>query len=137
MSSEESGLADELFALVERDQGYSYISDGNGHMTRDQIVAVARASLEAHERCARALRRWLADSAVRHGRCEMPHVGRHYAAWLCVVSKDGAGVTHLHVCGTHARGFTGRERFKVQPIEKGKKLGSRTSTGCPGTAHSQ
>lgn len=44
-------LNDELFQLVERDQGYAFISDGMGSMTREQFFAMARRALK-HSRAA-------------------------------------------------------------------------------------
>lgn len=127
MSAETEALATDLYAVIEADQGFSYISDGVGNMTRTEILDIARKSLASHERCVRLLRGWLARADVKHGDCQMPHDGRRYAAWLCVT--DGAAF-HLHVCGTHARRYTGHDRYNVQPIEKGKRWGSRASTGC-------
>jgi hypothetical protein len=52
-------LADELFALVEHDQGKAFISDGLDALTPMEIVAAARVALRHTERVARKLRAWL------------------------------------------------------------------------------
>jgi hypothetical protein len=52
-------LADDVFKLVEYDQGYSYISDGMGRETRESIIEIVHTALAAHERCVKKLRAWL------------------------------------------------------------------------------
>jgi hypothetical protein len=48
-------LAAELFALIESAQGSSYISDGIGNMTRDEIRRAAVAARYWHQRCVELL----------------------------------------------------------------------------------
>jgi hypothetical protein len=45
-----SGLAEELFSLVEFDQGKAFISDGIGVLTRQSVVNLAKQSLEIYQR---------------------------------------------------------------------------------------
>jgi len=52
-------LANDLFQLVEADQGFAFISDGLGNLSREEIVGVARASLMYTENVARKLRKWI------------------------------------------------------------------------------
>lgn len=59
-------LGDELFLLIERDQGKAFISDGIGMLSEDQIFALARQSLAISENIAKKLRMWL----KRHGQLE-------------------------------------------------------------------
>lgn len=59
MSVETEKLADDLFRLLEYDQGFSYISDGMGGQTREDIISIAQVALRSHEKCARLLRKWL------------------------------------------------------------------------------
>lgn len=46
MSEMMEKLGEELFELVERDQGYAYISDGMGSMTRQQFFDMTRRALK-------------------------------------------------------------------------------------------
>jgi len=53
-------LADEIFALVQFDQGKGFISDGLGALeTQAKLFAVVRGHLEYTERAAKKIRRWL------------------------------------------------------------------------------
>ncbi len=52
-------LADELFSLVEHLQGEAYISDGIGVLSREEVFALARRSLDKHRECAERLDSWL------------------------------------------------------------------------------
>ena len=52
-------MADELFALVESDQGKAFISDGMDCMKPSDIISAARTSLRYTEKVARKLRKWL------------------------------------------------------------------------------
>ena len=52
-------MADELFFLVQYDQGKAFISDGMDCMKPSDIISAARSSLRRTERVARRLRRWL------------------------------------------------------------------------------
>lgn len=51
-------LGEQLFELVERDQGYAYISDAIEGWSRGRLMDLALDSARAHERCAQKLRRW-------------------------------------------------------------------------------
>jgi len=55
-------LAIKLFDIVETEQGYAHISDGNEHMTNKQIIAIAEKSLRHHENCVRLLIGFLKQS---------------------------------------------------------------------------
>lgn len=63
MTSKSEKLAIELFALVERDQGKAFISDGMGALSTADIYEAARTSLIYSESVVRNLRKWL----KRHG----------------------------------------------------------------------
>lgn len=52
-------MADELFALVETDQGKGFISDGYLGSTPEAVLRIARISLQYTERSARKLRKWI------------------------------------------------------------------------------
>ena len=52
-------LADDLFRLVEHDQGKAFISDGLDVLSPRDILDAANTSLRYTERVARKLRRWL------------------------------------------------------------------------------
>ncbi len=52
-------LADELFRLVETDQGKAFLSDGLDVLAPADIIRAARTSLWYTERVARKLRRFL------------------------------------------------------------------------------
>ena len=56
MGKTKAQLADELFRLVERDQGAAFISDG---LLPERVFDVARISLHHSEAVARKLKRWL------------------------------------------------------------------------------
>ena len=48
-------LADELFALVERDAGFAHISDGIDVLTESQIMSLAEGARDRHQRCVKLL----------------------------------------------------------------------------------
>lgn len=53
-------LADEIFRLVEADQGKGFISDGLGALeSKATLFSVVRGHLVRTERAARKIRRWL------------------------------------------------------------------------------
>lgn len=52
-------LAAELFAAVELEQGYAFISDGCEVLSARELVWLARGSLQHSEAACRALRRFL------------------------------------------------------------------------------
>jgi len=52
-------LANDLFQLVEADQGFAFISDGLANLSREEILGVARASLVHTENVARKLKKWI------------------------------------------------------------------------------
>ena len=66
-SARSAKLADELFLLVQGDQGKAFISDGLDVLTPADIVEAARTSLRYTERVARKLRQWLARPEVQAG----------------------------------------------------------------------
>ena len=53
------GLADKLFALVEQDQGFAFISDGTGVLSRVEILNLARGALKFSRRVVRKLEKFL------------------------------------------------------------------------------
>jgi hypothetical protein len=59
MTSANEKLAEELFLLVESDQGKAFISDGLGNQSRETIMGIARASLLYSENVCRKLRKWI------------------------------------------------------------------------------
>lgn len=63
MGKTKGQLADELFRLVERDQGMAFISDGT---LPDRVFIMARLSLRYSERVVQKLKRWL----KKHGELE-------------------------------------------------------------------
>jgi hypothetical protein len=66
---EASRLADEIFALVECDQGKGFISDGLGALeTADRVFGTVRGALGATERAALKMRAWLR----KHGQVVPP-----------------------------------------------------------------
>lgn len=52
-------LGDELFLLIERDQGRSFISDGIGILSRKEIFDLAMASIKYHAKCLVKLKRFM------------------------------------------------------------------------------
>jgi hypothetical protein len=58
-------LAAELFALVERDQGWAFISDGIEVLSRVEIFNLARASLKYSRRVVRTLEKFMATEFER------------------------------------------------------------------------
>ncbi len=52
-------LANELFGLVERDQGYAFISDGIEVLSRAEIFTLAQAALKNSRRVVRTLERFM------------------------------------------------------------------------------
>lgn len=48
-------LDDELFLLIEAEQGYAFISDGVHVLPPERIINVARASLTHHRKCVKLL----------------------------------------------------------------------------------
>lgn len=53
-------LADEIFQIVEEDQGYAFISDGlNSIKSRKKLFATVRGALKHTEISARKIRKWL------------------------------------------------------------------------------
>lgn len=52
-------LGDELFRLVERDQGFAFISDGIGLLSEDKIFELARETIKLNNRVNRKIKRWL------------------------------------------------------------------------------
>ena len=59
MKTENEELAEELFLLVEEDQGKAFISDGLGNQSCETIIGIARASLLYSENVCRKLRKWI------------------------------------------------------------------------------
>lgn len=57
MTTEE--LAEELFKLVECDQGKAFISDGIGVLSEEGIYGLARQTISINERLNRKLKAWL------------------------------------------------------------------------------
>jgi hypothetical protein len=58
-------LADKLFRLVERWQGYSFISDGIDVLSREEILELAQSSLWWTEKTASILKAFLKREAKR------------------------------------------------------------------------
>ncbi len=54
-----SKLSDGLFAAVQKDQGYGFISDGMDHYSDADVIAVARGSLMHSRRVVRILEKWI------------------------------------------------------------------------------
>lgn len=55
-----ASLADEIFFLVQVDQGFGFISDGLGALpSRQKVFDTVRGALKASERATRKMRRWL------------------------------------------------------------------------------
>lgn len=53
-------LADEIFRLVQEDQGFGFVSDGMGALPdRKNVFAFVRGALKHTERAAGKMRRWL------------------------------------------------------------------------------
>lgn len=52
-------LGKELFTLVEREQGYSFISDAVDGLPPERVLSIARASLRHTENTARKLREFI------------------------------------------------------------------------------
>lgn len=53
-------LADEIFQMVEHDQGFAFISDGlNSCKNKKQLFATVRGALKYTEISARKMRKWL------------------------------------------------------------------------------
>ena len=51
---------EEVFRLIEGDQGYAFLSDGIGCLpTKDRLFSEVRASLKHHKICVRKLTAWL------------------------------------------------------------------------------
>lgn len=59
-----SDLAQKLFDLVERDQGYAHISDGLANTNPDptRVLDIARSSLHYTNSVARKLRKFIRDN---------------------------------------------------------------------------
>lgn len=55
-----SKLSDSLFAAVQKDQGYGFISDGLDDYADADVIAVARGALLHSRRVVRILEKWLA-----------------------------------------------------------------------------
>jgi hypothetical protein len=58
-------LGKELFRLVERDQGYAFISDAVDELPADRVLDIARGSLKHTEATAAKLRRFIATCEER------------------------------------------------------------------------
>lgn len=56
---EERNLGAELFDLVERDQGYAFISDAISGLPDEKVFDLARGALKHTEITARKIRQWL------------------------------------------------------------------------------
>ena len=54
-------LADRLFNLVQKDQGWAFISDGIEVLSRREIFNLAQASLKYSRRVVRKLERFMKD----------------------------------------------------------------------------
>lgn len=54
-----SKLSESLFAAVQQDQGFAFISDGLDEFADADVIAVARGSLLHSRRVVRILERWL------------------------------------------------------------------------------
>lgn len=52
-------LADELFGLIEKDQGYAFISDGIGVLSKTELLRLAQAALTHSEKVCRNLRKFI------------------------------------------------------------------------------
>ncbi len=59
MTNDKRNLGKELFALVERDQGYSFISDAIDELPDEKVFDIARGALKHTEITARKIRQWL------------------------------------------------------------------------------
>lgn len=58
-------MAEELFALVERDAGYAHISDGIDILSEKELLNLAAKSRDLHERCAKKLNAFVLHHANR------------------------------------------------------------------------
>lgn len=55
----EQSLGTELFGLVERDQGYAFISDAIGELPPERVFDIARGALKHTEATAKKIRSFL------------------------------------------------------------------------------
>lgn len=54
-------LADELWSMICREQGYAFISDGIEVLSRPELFGIARASLKHSRVVCRRLEKWLKE----------------------------------------------------------------------------
>lgn len=57
--TKERNLGADLFALVELDQGYSFVSDTISGLPEEKVFDIARGALKHTEITARKIRQWL------------------------------------------------------------------------------
>lgn len=71
MKKNVAALADEIFALVERDQGFGFICDGLGALkNKEKLFAVVRGALKHTELAAKKMRKWLKTHGQLEGKNE-------------------------------------------------------------------
>jgi hypothetical protein len=62
-------LGNQLFDLIERDQGYAFVSDAIDGLPDDRVLAIARGALKHSEIVVVKLRKFLKQHEIEYKRC--------------------------------------------------------------------